>query len=204
MNAEVQRARASLHDLVSQCAQQSLASISVLLPGVESTIADTHFSSRERSLFEGDGVLLQTSYRGPVRGRLGLVLRTEPAATLAGLMIGSEDPMISPVGQAALLELTNIVTSGFLTALSQDIGAQKPLIPEPPTIHQGILDRLVVTQLLEGDHTLCLATDFVLQPQDIRGRFAAALSEKEACQLLQAVGLPTPAPGMLHSGWHKG
>lgn len=98
------------------------------------------------------------------------IMPEESARTIAGILTGEMSGEISEMGLSAILEVGNIITAGYINAISALV--DMVLIPNPPQIAMDLTEAILGTILAEAE----VAEDFVIL---IKTEFATGRSEIE-------------------------
>lgn len=138
------------------------------------------------------GVLLGVS--GPAPGIILFLLGVEDAFRLAEKLMGvpSEAPgQLSEMQKSALSEVTNILSGGYLNALSQFTSLV--FEPTPPAYAHDMAGALIDIVLADlgrvSDYALFIETNFTADKDGISGHFFLIPSPEGLERILQALGV---------------
>lgn len=138
------------------------------------------------------GILLGVS--GPAPGTIIFLLGIDDAAILAEKLMGmpQEDPgRLNEMQISALSEVTNILSGGYLNALSQFTSLV--FEPTPPAFAHDMAGALIDTVLADlgraSDYALFIETNFTADEDGISGHFFLIPSPEGLERILQALGV---------------
>lgn len=132
---------------------------------------------------------------GDVSGRTLLVFPRRTAGRLAGALLRREAPAdeadFSELEQSALKEAGNILSSAYMTALSDFMGLM--LIPSPPSLAVDMSEAVLTTAYLQfgsdRDVVFCIESEFIMADtaERLRGFFLLLPDAPSLQAILRAV-----------------
>lgn len=141
---------------------------------------------------------LHLKVRGDARGNILILLPRKSVISILRMLTGkriAQGIVLSEEERSVLRELGNILSSAYLTALSNLLGA--PLIPSIPGLAfdmaGAVIDYLLIELAKAGGEAMIIETDFESLENDVSGRLLLFLDSKSMASFLQLH--PTPIPG---------
>lgn len=129
---------------------------------------------------------------GDARGVIAVLLPRPTALALADVLMGQEpgsSSVLTEVGKSALLELGNIITGAYLTALSNLLGIF--LLASVPSLHfdmAGPLAKAIMQKLQDGrGHAFVIYTEFRTASASLSGHFLLAPDTLTIQTVVQAI-----------------
>jgi chemotaxis protein CheC len=132
---------------------------------------------------------------GDLTGRTLLVFPRETAARLARILLrrttGTTEGAFDPMEQSALKEAGNILSSAYMTALSDFMGLM--LIPSPPSLAVDMSEAVLTTTYLQfgadRDVVFCIECEFIMadSAERLRGFFLLLPDAASLQVILRAV-----------------
>lgn len=183
VNIGVGRSAASLSELIG-------AHIVLHAPSVRiCTTAERH--EWQQVVADHASTLIVQPFRGPIRGKAGLLFDEQSSLLLAQLLAGlNEIPEeLDPEMSSTLLEVGNIVLNAVLGSLSNSMHAG--LSYSMPTIVSGrdlSSGDDVLTTGTQGGELLLADVDFGVAQHEIRGSIVIAFAVGCVAELLDSVG----------------
>jgi len=130
---------------------------------------------------------------GDLTGRTLLVLPRRTAVRLASRLLKKQqsEEMLSEMGQSAIKEAGNILSSAYMNALSDFMGML--LLPSPPSLAIDMSEAVLNTAYLQfgtdRDYVVCVESEFVMDETNerLRGFFLLLHDAPSLAALLKAV-----------------
>jgi chemotaxis protein CheC len=130
---------------------------------------------------------------GDLTGRTLLVFPKRTALRLASRLLNEtqNEHGLSEMGQSAIKEAGNILSSAYMNALSDFMGMM--LIPSPPSLAIDMSDAVLTTTYLQfggdRDFVFCVESDFVLSEsaEKLRGFFLLLPDTASLGAILKAI-----------------
>lgn len=135
------------------------------------------------------GIYLQVT--GDVPGHATFIFEVNSAHRLAGMLLGQSEVMLDEVSASALMEIGNIMLSGYLTAITDFTGLQ--LLPSPPVmaVDMGcaILNAVIANMQNLDDFAVTIATEIYDRDGLISGTFVFLPEPGGIQKILAAIGM---------------
>jgi chemotaxis protein CheC len=130
---------------------------------------------------------------GDLTGRTLLVLPRRTAVRLASRLLkkNQADDTLSEMGQSAIKEAGNILSSAYMNALSDFMGML--LLPSPPSLAIDMSEAVLTTAYLQfgtdRDYVFCVESEFVMDETNerLRGFFLLLPDASSLAAILKAV-----------------
>ena len=130
---------------------------------------------------------------GDLTGRTLLVLPRRTAVRLASRLLKQtqNDQTLSEMGQSAIKEAGNILSSAYMNALSDFMGML--LLPSPPSLAIDMSEAVLTTAYLQfgtdRDYVFCVESEFVMDETNerLRGFFLLLPDAPSLAAILKAV-----------------
>ncbi|HEY6826209.1 MAG TPA: chemotaxis protein CheC [Gemmatimonadaceae bacterium] len=130
---------------------------------------------------------------GDLTGRTLLVLPRRTAVRLASRLLKKQqsEEMLSEMGQSAIKEAGNILSSAYMNALSDFMGML--LLPSPPSLAIDMSEAVLTTAYLQfgtdRDYVVCVESEFVMDETNerLRGFFLLLPDAPSLAAILKAV-----------------
>jgi len=130
---------------------------------------------------------------GDLTGRTLLVLPRRTAVRLASRLLKKQqsEEMLSEMGQSAIKEAGNILSSAYMNALSDFMGML--LLPSPPSLAIDMSEAVLNTAYLQfgtdRDYVVCVESEFVMDETNerLRGFFLLLPDAPSLAAILKAV-----------------
>ena len=130
---------------------------------------------------------------GDLTGRTLLVLPRRTAVRLASRLLKQtqNDQTLSEMGQSAIKEAGNILSSAYMNALSDFMGML--LLPSPPSLAVDMSEAVLTTAYLQfgtdRDYVFCVESEFVMDETNerLRGFFLLLPDAPSLAAILKAV-----------------
>ncbi|MEE8401115.1 MAG: chemotaxis protein CheC [Candidatus Hydrothermarchaeaceae archaeon] len=131
---------------------------------------------------------------GEIEGSILILLGEEDANFLGNSLLFGEDTgdrELTEDKKSALKEIGNILTSSYLTALSNFTGFN--LMPSIPYLAHdmagSVIDTLIIDMSKTVDYALVINTEFILSNTIVRGKNLTFLDKKSYDAILTALGM---------------
>lgn len=109
------------------------------------------------------------------------IMPDESARTIARILTGETSEELSEMGMSAILEVGNIITAGYVNAISDLAGMA--LIPSPPSIAVDLTEAILGTILagaeVAEDFVILIKTEFETGKSEIEG-FLCVIPDSES------------------------
>jgi chemotaxis protein CheC len=130
---------------------------------------------------------------GDLTGRTLLVFPRRTAVRLASRLLNQtqNDQALSEMGQSAIKEAGNILSSAYMNALSDFMGML--LLPSPPSLAVDMSEAVLTTAYLQfgtdRDYVVCVESEFVMDETNerLRGFFLLLPDAPSLAAILKAV-----------------
>jgi len=130
---------------------------------------------------------------GDLTGRTLLVFPKRSAVRLASRLLKKKenDQSLSEMGQSAIKEAGNILSSAYMNALSDFMGML--LLPSPPSLAVDMSEAVLTTAYLQfgtdRDYVVCVESEFVIddESEPLRGFFLLLPDAASLTAILKAV-----------------
>lgn len=130
---------------------------------------------------------------GDLTGRTLLVFPKRSAVRLAARLLKKTqiEPSLSEMGQSAIKEAGNILSSAYMNALSDFMGML--LLPSPPSLAVDMSEAVLTTTYLQfgtdRDYVVCVESEFVIddESEPLRGFFLLLPDAASLTAILKAV-----------------
>jgi chemotaxis protein CheC len=130
---------------------------------------------------------------GDLTGRTLLVFPKRSAVRLASLLLKKKESeqSLSEMGQSAIKEAGNILSSAYMNALSDFMGML--LLPSPPSLAVDMSEAVLTTAYLQfgtdRDYVVCVESEFVIddESEPLRGFFLLLPDAASLTAILKAV-----------------
>jgi chemotaxis protein CheC len=130
---------------------------------------------------------------GDLTGRTLLVFPRRTAVRLASRLLNEtqNEHLLSEMGQSAIKEAGNILSSAYMNALSDFMGML--LLPSPPSLAVDMSDAVLTTAYLQfgtdRDYVFCVESEFVMDDtsERLRGFFLLLPDAPSLAAILKAV-----------------
>lgn len=131
---------------------------------------------------------------GKITGNILFVLGEQDALKLLNMLVGQAIdslPELDEMQKSAMLEIGNIITGSYISALSDFI--KMPMIPSVPAISIDMLGAVLSTPLSEmfykGDTALLIETKFMDKEDHLKGHFILIPDPKSIEIMFTALGM---------------
>jgi chemotaxis protein CheC len=110
---------------------------------------------------------------GDIPGNILFTLEKEAALKIISKLIGEEQEHISELGNSALCEIGNIISSSYMNAIAKLTNLV--LMPSVPAVALDMMGAILSTTFIESgqfdEHVLDLETQFLQEDEKISGHF---------------------------------
>jgi len=139
-------------------------------------------------------VVVYMRLTGKITGNILFVLGEQDALKLLNMLVGQDiDSLLEldEMQKSAMLEIGNIITGSYISALSDFI--KMPMIPSVPAISIDMLGAVLSTPLIEmyykGDTALLIETKFMDNENHLKGHFILIPDPKSIGVVFTALGV---------------
>ena len=144
--------------------------VDMSVPAVNIVPFDTIFSSIDVEVVV-IGVIVRVL--GDIPGNILFTLERDVALKIISGLIGKEQEQITELGNSALCEIGNIVSSSFMNAIASLTNLE--IRPSMPAVALDMMAAILSTTFIESgqfdEYVLDLETNFLQENQKIRGHF---------------------------------
>ncbi|WP_298840773.1 chemotaxis protein CheC [Clostridium sp.] len=144
--------------------------VDMSVPAVNIVPFDTIFSSIDVEVVV-IGVIVRVL--GDIPGNILFTLERDVALKIISGLIGKEQEQITELGNSALCEIGNIVSSSFMNAIASLTNLE--IRPSVPAVALDMMAAILSTTFIESgqfdEYVLDLETNFLQENQKIRGHF---------------------------------